>query len=66
MKKYTLVDIEKGRVLRFENYLSALNYRQTVDSGIICRDDCCIVTVIVETIRAMWCSDCYTSKNDNL
>lgn len=51
---YTLIDTEKCSIIHFENYLSALRYRQMVDSGVIYRDDRHLTTAIIETIRATW------------
>lgn len=51
---WTLVDIEKGRVFHFENYLSALNYRQTVDGGVVLKGDGYFVRSMVEQARRVY------------
>lgn len=51
---WTLVDIEKGRVFRFENYLSALNYRRTVNGGVVLKGDSCFVRSMVEQARRVY------------
>lgn len=54
METYTLVDIEKGRVFHFENYQSAINYRQTVDGGVVLKGDGCFVHSMVEQARRVY------------
>lgn len=59
METYALVDVEKGWVIHFESYHSAIVYRNEVGSGVVLRECLPVANALMNMARAGFNTRCY-------
>lgn len=56
---YVLVDVEKGWVIHFESYHSAIVYRNEVGCGVVLRECLPVARALVDMARAGFNMGCH-------